>query len=184
MDKRTIIVVKFTLLCAAQAAMAAAPNIRVLAAASFVTGVCSSLARTPQSGSLQRSVRLPCGSHAAWLIPRPTDFLRCSACDYDVSMFAAMNRSIRSASLRRAATDMSRPGCNERAKSSHRCKTVSTLSTMKLESLNMVSSRHLVLSARPKRAAHRQPLRAGLLQVTQPSAKFTPGDGGAHFGDR
>ncbi|MCC6531829.1 MAG: MFS transporter [Burkholderiales bacterium] len=42
-DKRTLILVKIVLLCAAQALMAAAPSIGVLAAASFVTGVCSSL---------------------------------------------------------------------------------------------------------------------------------------------
>jgi len=43
-DRRRIILVKLVLLCAAQAAMAAAPSIAVLTAASFVTGVCSSLA--------------------------------------------------------------------------------------------------------------------------------------------
>ena len=46
MDKRTIILVKLALLCAAQAVMALAPSIAVLAAASFVTGVCSSLAQS------------------------------------------------------------------------------------------------------------------------------------------
>jgi predicted MFS family arabinose efflux permease len=45
-DKRRIILVKIVLLCAAQAVMAAAPSIGVLAAASFVTGVCSSLAQS------------------------------------------------------------------------------------------------------------------------------------------
>ena len=45
-DRRKIILVKIVLLCAAQAAMAAAPSITVLAAASFVTGVCSSIAQS------------------------------------------------------------------------------------------------------------------------------------------
>lgn len=45
-DKRRIILVKIVLLCAAQAVMAAAPSIGVLAAASFVTGVTSSLAQS------------------------------------------------------------------------------------------------------------------------------------------
>lgn len=45
-DKRRIILVKLVLLCAAQAAMAAAPTIGMLAAASFVTGVCSSAAQS------------------------------------------------------------------------------------------------------------------------------------------
>jgi predicted MFS family arabinose efflux permease len=45
-DKRHIILAKIVLLCAAQAVMAAAPSIGVLAAASFVTGVCSSLAQS------------------------------------------------------------------------------------------------------------------------------------------
>ncbi|HEX5957860.1 MAG TPA: MFS transporter, partial [Hyphomicrobiaceae bacterium] len=45
-DKRRIILVKVVLLCAAQAVMAAAPSIGVLAAASFVTGVTSSLAQS------------------------------------------------------------------------------------------------------------------------------------------
>jgi len=45
-DKRRIILVKIVLLCAAQAVMAAAPSIAVLAAASFVTGVASSAAQS------------------------------------------------------------------------------------------------------------------------------------------
>jgi predicted MFS family arabinose efflux permease len=45
-DKRRIILVKIVLLTAAQAVMAAAPSIGVLAAASFVTGVVSSLAQS------------------------------------------------------------------------------------------------------------------------------------------
>lgn len=44
MDKRRLILIKFIVLCIAQAVMAVAPSITVLAAASFVTGVCSSLA--------------------------------------------------------------------------------------------------------------------------------------------
>ncbi|HEY8553107.1 MAG TPA: MFS transporter [Burkholderiales bacterium] len=45
-DKRRIILVKIVILCAAQAVMAAAPSIAVLGAASFVTGVTSSLAQS------------------------------------------------------------------------------------------------------------------------------------------
>jgi predicted MFS family arabinose efflux permease len=45
-DKRRIILVKIVLLTAAQAVMALAPSIGVLAAASFVTGVVSSLAQS------------------------------------------------------------------------------------------------------------------------------------------
>ena len=46
MDKRKIILAKLVVLGAAQAVMALAPSIEVLAAASFVTGVCSSLAQS------------------------------------------------------------------------------------------------------------------------------------------
>ena len=42
-DKRTLVLVKIVVLVAAQAVMAAAPSIAVLAAASLVTGICSSL---------------------------------------------------------------------------------------------------------------------------------------------
>jgi len=46
LDKRSLILTKIVLLCLAQAAMALAPSIGVLAAASFVTGVCSSLVQS------------------------------------------------------------------------------------------------------------------------------------------
>jgi predicted MFS family arabinose efflux permease len=42
-DKRTLVLAKIVVLAAAQAAMAAAPSIAVLAAGSLVTGICSSL---------------------------------------------------------------------------------------------------------------------------------------------
>ena len=45
LNKRTLILCQFAVLTAAQAVMAAAPSIGVLVAASFVTGVCSSLAQ-------------------------------------------------------------------------------------------------------------------------------------------
>jgi predicted MFS family arabinose efflux permease len=45
LDKRTLILGQFAVLCAAQAVMACAPSIEVLVAASFITGVCSSLAQ-------------------------------------------------------------------------------------------------------------------------------------------
>jgi len=45
MDKRRLILIKLWLLVAAQAVMAIAPSVTVLAIASFVTGVCSSLAQ-------------------------------------------------------------------------------------------------------------------------------------------
>jgi len=44
-DKRRLILIKLWLLVAAQVTMAVAPSVTVLAAASFVTGVCSSLAQ-------------------------------------------------------------------------------------------------------------------------------------------
>ena len=44
-DKRTLIIVQLAMLGLAQAAMATAPSIWVLVAASFVTGVCSSMAQ-------------------------------------------------------------------------------------------------------------------------------------------
>ena len=44
-DKRVLILWQFAVLCIAQAVMAIAPSIWVLVAASFVTGVCSSLAQ-------------------------------------------------------------------------------------------------------------------------------------------
>src|SRR6185436_13955640 len=42
-DKRTLVLCKIVVLALAQAVMAAAPSIAVLAAASLVTGICSSL---------------------------------------------------------------------------------------------------------------------------------------------
>ena len=45
-DKRGLVLVKIAVLALAQAAMAVAPSIEVLAAASLVTGICSSLAQS------------------------------------------------------------------------------------------------------------------------------------------
>jgi predicted MFS family arabinose efflux permease len=45
-DKRTLVLVKIVVLALAQALMAAAPSIEVLAVASLVTGICSSIAQS------------------------------------------------------------------------------------------------------------------------------------------